>query len=194
MGVSELTFLEHYLKSQGVRPLEDKVKAIQDFPQPTTQCKLCEFLGLINFYYHFLPHCADTLKPLHTLLATAYKTKRTLQWIEESLQAFSTIKQTIVDVSLLSDPHADAPTNIMTDTSDTAVGAVLQQQINDEWKPIAFFSRRMKSAETRYSTFDRELLAMCLAIKHFQHFVEGCQFHVLTDHKPHLHFQLRQVN
>ena len=41
----------------------------------------------------------------------------------------------------------------------------------------------MKSTETKYSTFDRELLAMYLAIKHFQHFVEGCQFHVLRDHK-----------
>ena len=69
LGVSELTFLGHYLNSQGVCPLEDKVKAIQDFLQPTTQCKLHEFLGLINFYHNFLPHCADTLKPLHTLLA-----------------------------------------------------------------------------------------------------------------------------
>ena len=55
----------------------------------------------------------------------------------------------------------------MTDASDTAVGAVLQQQIDDEWKPIAFFSSRMKPAETRYGTFDHELLAMYLATKHF---------------------------
>ena len=74
--------------------------------------------------------------------------------------------------------------NIMTDASNVAVGAVLQQQTDDEWKPITFFSRRIKPAETRYSTFDHELLAMYLAIKHFQHFVEGRQFHVLTDHKP----------
>ena len=184
LGVSELTFLGHYLNSQGVHPLQDKVKVIQDFPQPTTQRKLREFLGLVNFYHRFLPHCADTLKPLHILLTTAHKPKHTLQWNEESLQAFSTIKQAIADVSLLSYPHTDAPTNIMSDASDTAVGAVLQQKIGDAWKPIAFFSRRMKPAETRYSTFDRELLAMYLAVKHFQHFVEGCQFHVLTDHKP----------
>ena len=72
----------------------------------------------------------------------------------------------------------------MTDASDTAVGAVLQQHINSEWRPIAFFSKKLKPAETRYSTFDRELLAMYLAIKHFQHFVESRQFHVITDHKP----------
>lgn len=182
LGVSELTFLGHYLDSHGVRPLQDKVRVIQDFPQPNTQRKLREFLGLVNFYHRFIPHCADILQPLHTLLASAHK--NILQWNEASLQAFSTIKQALAEVSLLSHPHTDVPTNIMTDASDTAVGAVLQQQINDEWKPIAFFSKRLKPAETRYSTFDRELLAIYLAIKHFQHFVEGRQFQVLTDHKP----------
>ncbi len=71
-------------------------------------------------------------------------------------------------------PTPDAPTNIVTDASDVAVGAVLQQCVNGEWKP----------AERRYSTFDRELLAIYLAIKHFRHFVEGRSFHILTDHKP----------
>ena len=70
------------------------------------------------------------------------------------------------------------------DASDLAVGAVLQQQINSVWCPISYFSRKLHPAERRYSTFDRELLAIYLAIRHFRHFVEGRQFHVLTDHKP----------
>ena len=90
----------------------------------------------------------------------------------------------MTDASLLSYPKPDAPTNIMTDASNTAVGAVLQQHINDTWTPIVFFSRTLKPAETRYSTFDRELLAVYLAIKHFRHFIEGRQFHIYTDHKP----------
>ena len=84
-----------------------------------------KFLGLVNFYHQFLPYCTDTLKPLHTLLTTAHKPKINLQWNERSLQAFSIIKQTIANISLLSHPHANAPTNIMTDASDMAVGAVL---------------------------------------------------------------------
>ena len=52
------------------------------------------------------------------------------------------------------------------------------------WSPLAYFSRKFKLAETRYSTFDRELLAIYLAIKHYQHFLEGQQFSVITDHKP----------
>ena len=71
-----------------------------------------------------------------------------------------------------------------TDASDVAVGAVLQQQVDNHWQPLAFFSKRLQPAETRYSTFGRELLAIYLAIKHYRHFVEGQQFFVLTDHKP----------
>ena len=66
----------------------------------------------------------------------------------------------------------------MADASDVAVGAVLQQYIDDRWCPVAFFSTKLKPAETRYSTYDRELLAIYLAIKHFRHFVEGRKFHV----------------
>ena len=72
----------------------------------------------------------------------------------------------------------------MTDASEVVVGAVLKQYIDDEWHQIAYFSQKLKLAETRYSTFDRELLAMYLTIKHFCHLLKARQFHSLTDHKP----------
>ena len=72
----------------------------------------------------------------------------------------------------------------MTDASSCAVGAVLQQYFDKQWCPIAYFSKKLKSSEMKYSTFDRELLAVYLAIKHFRHFMEGRQFKVFTDHKP----------
>ena len=71
----------------------------------------------------------------------------------------------------------------MSDASDQAVGAVLQQLVDNTWRPIAYFSK-LRHAETRYSTFDRELLGVFLAVKHFSYFVEGREFYVLTDHKP----------
>ena len=72
----------------------------------------------------------------------------------------------------------------MTDASDSAVGAVLQQCVNGQWQPISFFSKKLKPSETRYSTFNRELLAIYLSIKHFRHFLEGRIYHVITNHKP----------
>ena len=63
------------------------------------------------------------------------------------------------------------------------VRVVLQQYIDIQWCPIAYFSKKLKPAETMYSTFDRDLLAVYLAIKYFRHFIEGWQFSVLTSHK-----------
>ena len=182
LGVSSLHFLGHLVDSQGIRPLEEKVKVIQEFPQPAMKHDLRKFLGLINFYHRFIPNCAQLLQPLNNLLSTC--SDKTIQWTQPAIKALDNTKQALATATLLFHPKLDAPTCIMTDASDVAVGAVLQQFIIDQWCPIAFFSTKLKPAETRYSAFDRELLAIYLAIKHFRHFVEGRQFHVITDHKP----------
>ena len=83
---------------------------------------------------------------------------------------------------LLFHPKSGAPTCIITDASDTAVGAVLQQKIEQHWQPITYFSKKLQPAEQKYSTFSSEFLSIYLAIKHFRHFVEGLTFHILTDH------------
>ena len=68
-GVKELSFLGHHVNTQGIQPLEEKVRAVRDFPMPTSMRKLREFLGLVNFYHRFIPHCASTLEPLNSLLS-----------------------------------------------------------------------------------------------------------------------------
>ena len=149
LGVTELTFLGHTLTSQGILPLQEKVTAIQDFPQPSTKCKLREFVGLVNFYHRFIPHCAHILKSINNLLTATNGDHRPLQWDEQSSQAFLDIKKAIADVSLLTHPHHDAPTNIMTDASDTAVGAVLQQEVDNHWRPIALISSQGSSPQLK---------------------------------------------
>ena len=182
-GVPRLQFLGHHVNRHGIQPLQERVQVIRQFPLPQSQRKLREFLGLVNFYHRFIPHCAHILQQLNDMLSADRDTK-VLSWSDDALAAFTAIKDALADTSLLYHPKADSPTCIMTDASDRAVGAVLQQQVDGEWHPISYFSRKLKPAETRYSTFDRELLAVYLSIRHFQHFVEGRSFHILTDHKP----------
>ena len=183
-GVDSLDFLGHHVSCSGITPLEENVCTIRNFPQPTSQRKLRRFIGLVNFYRRFIPRCATIMQPLNQLLTDPKDKSNTLVWTEAALSAFTALKTALADATLLTHPKPDAPTSIMTDASDVAVGAVLQQFIDGHWCPIAYFSKSLKPAETRYSTFDRELLAVYLAIKHFRYFVEGREFHVLTDHKP----------
>ena len=183
-GVPELDFLGHHIDATGIRPLETKVQVIREFPPPTTQRKLREFIGLINFYRRFIPDCATTLEPLNSLLKHTKRPSDAPAWPDTAMAAFSNIKNALANASLLYHPAQEAPTCIITDASDVTVGAVLQQYTKGRWHPLAFFSKALKPAETRYSTYDRELLAIYLAIKHFQYFLEERDFHVLTDHKP----------
>ena len=184
LGVESLEFLGHQVDQHGIRPLEEKVDAVRHFPRPTSQRKLRQFLGLVNFYHRFIPGCARILQPLHNMLTGSSKSDRCLVWTPDAEAAFTQVKEALSNATLLVHPQSDAPTCIITDASDIAVGAVLQQQINSVWSPLAYFSRKLSPAETRYSTFDRELLAVYLAIKHFRHSVEGRQFFIVTDHKP----------
>ena len=183
LGVPSLTFLGHVVNENGISPLDSKVSVVRDFPLPKTQCKLREFLGLINFYHRFIPHCAEVLQPLHTLLSHT-PAKSELQWSDEHISVFNQAKEVLAQATLLSYPKPDALTSIMTDASDIAIGAVLQQYIDNQWQPISYFSHKLSPTECCYSTYDRELLAVYQAIKHFRHFVEGRTFFILTDHKP----------
>ena len=184
LGVDSLDFLGHRVDSNGISPLAEKVTVIRDFPQPPTLTKLREFLGLVNFYRRFIPQCSQVLQPLTDLLTNAGKKSTPLPWNDTATASFHAIKTALANATLLAHPKPDAPLCVMTDASDVAVGAVLQQRVDNTWQPLTFFSKRLQPAETRYSTFGRELLAIYLAIKHFRHSLEGRQFHVLTDHKP----------
>jgi cleavage and polyadenylation specificity factor subunit 1 len=53
------------------------------------------------------------------------------------------------------------------------MGAVLQQRIDNAWQPLTLFSKKLNSAPKKYSAYDRELLAVYEAVKHFRHMLEA---------------------
>jgi hypothetical protein len=84
----------------------------------------------------------------------------------------------------LAHPAPNAAIALATDASDTHIGGALQQQVRGSWQPLGFFSRKLQPAESKYSTFERELLAAVAAIRHFRHILEGRNFQLWTDHRP----------
>lgn len=187
LGVNEPRFLGHHVNKAGVSPVPDHVQVIRDFPQPITLRKLREFLGLVNFYHRFIPRCADILSPLNALLRGTSTNSHTLQWNPAALAAFQEAKNALAQATFLVHPKPDAPVNVMTDASDVAIEAVLQQYLDGKWCPLSYFSHKLSPTEQRYSVFDRELLAVYCAIRHFRHFLEAREFFILTDHKPLTH-------
>ena len=116
-------FLGHRVSAAGIAPLPQKVLAIKEFPKPSTPRRLREFLGIVNYYHRFIPHATDSLAPLNDLLkGTKNLTMKSLEWTQEAVVAFSSIKTSLADVTLLA--HL-VPTILTTDTSSEA-GEVLQ--------------------------------------------------------------------
>nr|VZI23835.1 unnamed protein product [Spirometra erinaceieuropaei] len=187
LGVPSLEFLGHQVDPEGLRPLPSKVEVVRNFPPPTSKRQLQRFLGMLNFYRRFLPNCADLMLPLTNMLSGP---KGPLELTGEALTAFERIKNSLADANLLTHPAPEAQLSLMVDASTVTVGAILLQHLTGSTQPLAFISKKLLPAETRYSTFGRELLAIYLTVKHFRHFLEGRDFTIFTDHKP-LTFALR---
>nr|VZI17913.1 unnamed protein product [Spirometra erinaceieuropaei] len=181
LGVPSLEFLGHQVDSECLRPLPSKVEAVRNFPPPTSKCQLQRLLGMVNFYPRFLPNCADLMLPLTNMLSGS---KGPLELTVEALTAFERIENFLADNALLTHPAPESQLSLMVDASTVAVGAVLQQLLAGPTRPVAFFSKKLLPAETRYSAFGRELLAIYLAVKHLRHFLESRDFAVFTDNKP----------
>ena len=180
-GVPEVDFLGHRVTPAGILPLPDRVAALQTYPVPENKAALQRFLGMVNYYHRFLPKIAGQLHPLH--VASAVR-GQAIEWSTDCQEAFEKAKSALANATLLHHPRPDAPTSITTDASGTSIGGQIEQLQAGLWKPIAFFSRKLSPAETKYAAFDRELLAVFCAIKHFRHFLEGRPFTAFTDHKP----------
>ncbi len=180
-AVSSVKFLGHMVDGNGIVPLPRHVQAIQEFAPLADIKQLQQFLGLVNFYRRFLPSAARTLKPLTDLLRGNPKR---LEWSPDAQSSFLAAKAALVAAVPLTHPAPGATLALAVDASDTHVGAALQQLECGAWRQLAFFSRKLTVTETRYSTFDRELLAAFAAVRHFRFLLEGRKFRLLTDHKP----------
>jgi len=179
-GRSSVEFLGHRVTSDGVSPLPEKVSAICDMPPPQDVKALQRFLGMLNFYRRFLPSLAKTIAPLTDLTSPS----RDFEWGPEQDVAFQEAKKALAAATTLAHPLADAVLSLAVDASATHVGAVLHQKDKDALQPLAFYSRRLSGAELNYSAFDRELLAVYSAIRHFRFLLEAREFTIWTDHKP----------
>lgn len=106
-GILELDFLGYHVDVSGVRPMENRVHVIRDFPRPNSQRKLREFLGLVNFYRRFIPDGAMLLKPLNQLLSRS--TAQTLDWPDAAIEAFDAVKNAFAQATLLVHPKMGHP-------------------------------------------------------------------------------------
>ncbi|KAK9073457.1 hypothetical protein SSX86_007781 [Deinandra increscens subsp. villosa] len=172
-AVSDVSFLGHRISSQGVAPEDDKIEAIQKWPQPTSLTALRAFLGLTGYYRRFVPHYAEVAAPLTDLLKN-----KSLVWSTLAQEAFLALKGHMEQLVTLALPDFTKVFDVTTDASGVAIGAVLSQ----DNRPIAFFSKKLGITMQGHSTYTKELYAITEAVKKWRQYLLGRKFRIFTDH------------
>jgi len=187
-GQKKIEFLGHEISSEGIAPLTHKVKAITDFPRLNTIIQLHRFLGMLNYYRRHLRRAATIQAPLNELLKDSKKNdKRPVPWTTETVNAFNNCKKELTQATLLTHPIEGTTLLLSTGASDTAIGASLEQASDNKLTPLAFFLKKLSETQRKYSTYDRELLAIYESIKYFIDILQGRRIIIRTDHKPITH-------
>ena len=122
---------------------KSKVKAITDWPAPTTVHSVHSFLGLTNFYRGFIKDYATLAKPLMDLT----QKDKAFTWGSVEANTFTSLKTRFTTTPILAYPDNDCQFRLETDASDFATGAVLSVQKDDKWHPVAFSSHAMSPEE-----------------------------------------------
>ena len=146
--------------------------------KPTTVKQLRSFIGMVNFYRTMWKRRADIMAPL-TALTKIKKGSLQSVWTDQHDEAFRKTKAIICEEVLLAYPDPNKPFVIQTDASDKQLGAFILQ----DNKPVAFFSRKLTGAQTRYPIPDKEALSIVETLQEFRPLLFGAQITIRTDHK-----------
>ena len=174
----EVKFLGHRVSSAGVTADPDKVVSIDSWPELQSRKQVRQFLGLTGFYRRFVPNYARVADPLTRLTQNDVPWR----WTESEQTSFAELKRLLVQSPVLRAYRRGYPLILDTDASDTAVGAVLSQEVDGENFVLAYFSKCLSSAERNYCVTRRELLAIVLATRKFHLYCLGQPVRVRTDH------------
>ena len=186
---TEVEFLGHFVGRDGIRMMEGKVKGVQEWPTPTKATHVRSFLGTAGYYRRFIKDFSAIAAPLTELTKDSVK----FDWGHQQEAAFRHLKKAIAEGPVLALPDPSLPFVVHTDASGFAVGAVLQQDQGKGLQPIAYLSKKMLDAETRYPVHEQELLAIIHSLSTWRHYLHGAKFKVLTDHKSLQHFKTQPL-
>jgi transposase InsO family protein len=171
---TELKYLGHIIGEKGLQVDPDKVKVIEEWPDPKNAIDVRKFLGLANYFRKFIQNYSMVAAPLTQLTG-----KGAWKWGEEQQEAFRSLKSALLSSPILTMPDVQKPFTVVCDASDYGVGAVLLQ----EGKAVAFYSKKLNDAERNYCATERELLAVVYALTEWRCYLLGKPVTVITDHK-----------
>ena len=172
-GTTSVSYLGHVVSDSGVAMDQDKVQAVRDWPVPRSPRTLRGFLGLAGYYRKFINNFGSIASPLTQLLK-----KEGYTWSEDATMAFEKLKTALTSAPVLRLPDFTKTFTVECDASSFGFGAVLHQGTG----AIAFFSRPVAPRHRGLAAYERELIGLVHAVRHWRPYLWGRTFVVKTDH------------
>jgi cleavage and polyadenylation specificity factor subunit 1 len=183
---SSIDFLGHRILKNKIQPTDERVEYIKNLKKPKSVTALRRILGIFSFYRRFVRRAAELLAPFYDLLRgkMGKRDLTPINWTEDLEVAFQKLKSAFVNYTLLNFMKDDCELQLTCDASVNTVGGVLEQIVNGEAQPLAFYSEKLDSKKLHWSTYDKELYAIYACTMHFEYLIQGCNVTFVTDHKP----------
>ena len=175
-AMPQVTYLGHIINAQRIAPDGERVRAICGMPPPQDKRGVERLLGILNYVAKFIPDLSTVTHSIRELLTK--DTQFTFEW--EQKEAFRKVTEGLSAAPVLAFYDVHKPSVISCDISQTGLGTVLLQ----DKKPVAYASRSMTSAETRYAQIEKELLAVLFSLEKFHQYIYGTHVDIESDHKP----------
>ena len=170
------------ISPDGIKMDPKMVEAITAWPVPTKVKEVQSFLGLANFYRHFVDNFSKVTKPLHEL---THKDKE-WNWTDKCQIAFERLKDIFITQPVLSMVDTTKPLRIESDVSEYATGAVLSM-LQDDGKlhSCAYLSTGFNDMERNYDVHNKEMMGIMHMLEAWHHYLEGCKhkIEIWTDHQ-----------
>lgn len=180
-GMDKIVFMGHIVSKLGLEPTKGRIDAIVNATTPKNAAEVRSFLGLVNFSARYIPNLAAVCEPLRTLTRQGVN----FEWGIKQQESFERLKESLTNAETLGHFRLDAKTTVVTDACNVGLGAVLlQEDETGNAKVISYASRALSAVERRYSTTEKEALAVVWACEKFRLYLQGVEFNLVTDHKP----------
>jgi hypothetical protein len=177
----KICFYGHVFSENGIEPSEEKVKAIVEASEPKNPEEVRSLLGMCQYLSRFISHYSSIVDPLRLL------TKKDCEWMwsDDQVKAFEDLKTSLANWKTLSYFNVNLKTELIVDASPIGLGAILTQRKSDDTiLVVEYASRKLTERERNYSQIEREALSIVWSCEHFDHYLVGAQFVVVTDHEP----------
>ena len=183
-----IQYLGHIVSGKGITPMPKKLECIKEMPPPKTPKEVKQFLGLIGYYWKFVPRFSDLARPLNVLTRKDVP----FEWTPIYQESFELLKASLMTEPILTYPDPNNPYVLFTDASKYAWACVLTQEKTHQIEgkemkilhPITYMSGLFHSSQINWACLTKEAYAIYMSIKKLAYYLEDADITLRSDHLP----------